>query len=206
MSQPVTIVFDLGKVLLDFDYSIAAKKVAARAKIKDDPMRFFTSQSELLLRYETGLVTSQRFFSEVCAATGYCGTFEEFSACFGDIFSEIMPMTQLQAELRRKGYATFIFSNTNEMAISHIRASFPFFKNFDGYVYSYEHRAMKPDPALYEVVEQATGRRGHDLVYIDDRPENVETGAARGWRTICHESPQQTIPTLRAMLPGLDGA
>lgn len=32
MNKPEVVVFDLGKVLVDFDYSIAARKIAAQAE------------------------------------------------------------------------------------------------------------------------------------------------------------------------------
>ena len=43
------------------------------------------------------------------------------------------------------------------------------------------------------------GKRGADLIYIDDRPENIETGKVRGWRTVLHETPQKTRQALVAM-------
>jgi HAD superfamily hydrolase (TIGR01509 family) len=78
------------------------------------------------------------------------------------------------------------------MAVEHVRLNFPFFKNFDDYILSYEVGAMKPQPKIYEAMEAMTGKRGADLIYIDDRPENIEAGAARGWRAILHEHPEQT--------------
>ncbi len=58
-------------------------------------------------------------------------------------------MIALHAELRGRGVPTYIFSNTNDLAIEHIRRNFPFFKNFVGYIYSYEIGAMKPDARIY---------------------------------------------------------
>ena len=104
----------------------------------------------------------------------------------------IEPMVELQATLRGQGTPTYIFSNTNDLAVGHIRQSFPFFSNFDGYIFSYEHGAMKPQPKLYEVVERDCGYRKGDILYLDDRPENVEAGAARGWQVILHESAEKT--------------
>jgi HAD superfamily hydrolase (TIGR01509 family) len=106
-------------------------------------------------------------------------------------------MVALHSQLRAKGYPTFIFSNTNDMAIEHIRQRFPFFANFDGYIFSYEHGSMKPDHKLYEVVEKQTGHKGDSLLYLDDRPENIEAGAARGWQTILQVSPEDTIARIK---------
>ena len=190
--SPKLVVFDLGKVLVDIDYAIAARKIAARGIMPAEQIKKFLDQSPLLFRYETGLLTNEQFYAEVCAATGFCGSLEEFSGFFSDIFVPIEPMVQLQAALRRSGIPTYIFSNTNELAVTHIRQSFPFFSNFDGYIYSFEHGAMKPDPRLYEVVERLACRRGAEILYLDDRSENIAAGAARGWQVLLQESPDNT--------------
>lgn len=192
-------VFDLGKVLLDFDYAIAARALAARGHMVADEIWRFMLRTPLLLRYETGEVTTDKFFQEICAATGYRGTAEEFAECFGGIFSPIQPMVDLHTALRARGLPTFIFSNTNELAVRHIRRNFPFFHHFEGYILSYEHGALKPDHPLYEVVERQTGRRGAELLYIDDRPENIATADQRGWRVILQENPEKTLAQVRQL-------
>ncbi len=187
-----TVVFDLGKVLLDFDYSIAARKIAARCKLLPHQIRTFIDHSPLLYQFETGLLTNAQFFQEVCASSGFSGTFDEFCGFFADIFVPIEPMVELHAAFRRKGIPTYIFSNTNELAMSHIRRNFPFVANFDGYILSYEHRAMKPDHKIYEVVERISGFRGPEIFYHDDRAENIAAGAERGWQVLLQESPEKT--------------
>jgi FMN phosphatase YigB (HAD superfamily) len=191
------VVFDLGKVLVDFDYRIAVRRIAARSKMTPEELGHHMMQSPLLLDYETGLLTSEEFYERVRAGTGFEGGFEEFGNLFGDIFVPIESMVQLHASLRQQGHPTYIFSNTNELAVRHIRRNFPFFTNFDGYVLSYEHHAMKPDAKLYEVVERQSGRRGANVLYLDDRPENTDAGAARGWQVILHESPEKTAAALK---------
>ncbi len=187
------VVFDLGKVLLDFDYGFAARRFASRATAPPEAIRLALDQSPLLYRFETGQLTNAEFFAEVQRATGFQGDLDEFAAIFGDIFTPITPMVELNDRLRSRGIPTFIFSNTNDLAITHVRRVFPFFENFTGYVYSHEHKAMKPDARIYEVVERVTGRSGGELLYIDDRAENVAAGRERGWRAILHESPETTI-------------
>ena len=192
MRQPSLIAFDLGKVLLDFDYSIAGRRVAAQTKLSDSAVQAFLDHSPLLYRFETGLMTQQDFFEEVRRQTGFRGSFEQFGGFFADIFWEIPPMIELQAALRRRGIPTYIFSNTNDLAIGHIRRCFPFFANFEGYILSYEVKAMKPDPRIYEALEQMTGKRGAEIFYLDDRPENVAAGAARGWQVLLHSDPEKS--------------
>jgi FMN phosphatase YigB (HAD superfamily) len=192
------VVFDLGKVLVDFDYSIAARKIAARSARPPENLHGSLGSSPLLVEYESGRLTREQFFAAVREAVDFRGTLEEFGGFFADIFTEIPPMIELHAALRRQKIPAYIFSNTNDLAIEHIRRNFPFFKDFDGYIFSHEVGAMKPTAKIYEALEALTGKRGADLVYIDDRPENIVAGAARGWRTILHESPEKTRATLNA--------
>ncbi len=199
MPRPLVVVFDLGKVLLDFDYGIASRKIAARGNLAAEAVKQFIDHSPLLFRYETGLLTKAQFFGEICSATGFCGALEEFSEFFSDIFVPIDPMIALQADLRRTGIPTFIFSNTNELAVEHVRKKFSFFNNFDGYILSYEHGAMKPDSKLYEVVEKKSGRSRSEILYLDDRPENIAAGAARGWQVILQESPEKSRSAIASL-------
>lgn len=200
MRKPEVAVFDLGKVLVHFDFSIAARKLATCCQMTSaETMQALIDQSPLLYRYETGSISKEQFYKEVCAATGYCGEFAQFSTDFGDIFAPIDEMINLHARLRSNRVPTFIFSNTNDLALAHIRRHYPFFAYFDGYVFSFEHGAMKPAHKLYEVVEKVTGRKGSQILYLDDRLENIETGRARGWQTIHHQEPAESIAVVEKL-------
>jgi FMN phosphatase YigB (HAD superfamily) len=197
--QPLFI-FDLGKVLVDFDYSIAVRKLAARSsRPSSQSLHDFLGTSPLLVEYESGRLNRQQFFQALHQAVGFHADFslEEFGGYFADIFTAMPGTIALHAELRRRGFKTYIFSNTNDLAVEHIRRNFPFFGNFDGYILSYEVGGMKPQTEIYEAMERLAGRRGADLVYLDDRPENIAAGAARGWRAILHESSEKSRGTLQ---------
>lgn len=194
MKTPSVVVFDLGKVLVDFDYNIAVNRIAARCNGHNcDLWKMVTPDARLLIDFETGNLTTEQFFSEVQKTAGYAGQLAEFCTSFADIFSPIEPMIEFNERLRRRGIPTYIFSNTNPLAADHIRKQFPFFNNFTDYILSYEHRSMKPDARIYEVIEEKTGKRGPDILYIDDRQENIDAGAKRGWQTILQETPEKTL-------------
>jgi FMN phosphatase YigB (HAD superfamily) len=183
------VVFDLGKVLVDFDDNIAVTRIAARSTLPPAEVKRLFYHSYLLVDYESGRLTRQDFFKEVRKVAGFRGTIGEFGEFFADIFTPISPMIELHAGLRQRGVPTYLFSNTNDLAVEYIRRKFSFFRDFDGYIFSYEVKAMKPDAKIYEALEKLAGRRGADILYIDDCPENVAAGAARGWGTILHETP-----------------
>jgi FMN phosphatase YigB (HAD superfamily) len=199
MTLPKVVIFDLGKVLVDFDYSIAIRRIAARGRVTIQELTRFITSAPLLFDYEKGRMTSEEFYKKVCNITGFKGDFEEFSLAFGDIFTPIELMVALHASLRTQGVPTFILSNTNDLAVRHIRRSYPFFTDFQGYILSYEHGVMKPEPKIYEVAERVCGHLGAEILYIDDRPENITAAAARGWQVILQEMPEKTAAEVQRL-------
>lgn len=194
---PNVAVFDLGKVLLHFDYAIAAARFQQRCSKPAAIIQEAIDQSPLLHQFETNQLSTEEFFAALKSTTGFAGNLEEFSDIFCDVFSPIEPMISVHAELRERGVPTYIFSNTNFLQIGHIRRQFGFFQNFDGYILSCEHGVMKPDHRLYEVVERITGRRGGEILYVDDRLENVVAGQERGWRAIHFTNPDEAVRLIR---------
>jgi FMN phosphatase YigB (HAD superfamily) len=199
MQTPSIVVFDLGKVLLDFDYRIAARRIAGHCRLDWPTVQKFLVSTPLLHRYETGLLTRLEFFEAVCQETGFAGTATEFGAFFADIFWPIEPMVELHAELHRQGLPTYIFSNTNDLAMEHINRNFEFMKDFNAHILSYEVRAMKPDAKIYEVLEEVSDRQGAEILYLDDRQENVDAGAARGWQVILQTTPENSRARMREL-------
>ncbi len=196
--KPKAVVFDLGKVLLHFDWMRAARKLAAQSAISAEEMLSSLDYTHEVIQYELGKISSREFFEHARRALRFTGTFEQFAPTFADIFSEIPEIIGLHADLRQRGVPTFVFSNTNELAANHVRVNYPFFAHFTGYVFSFEHGAMKPDARLYEVVERLSGCRGGELLYIDDLAKNIEAGRARGWQVILQENPAKTVAAVRA--------
>jgi len=70
----------------------------------------------------------------------------------------------------------------------------------DDYVFSFEQGVLKPHERIYQIVEQRSGCREREILFLDDKAENVEAGAGRGWQTICHTSPEKSIPLVRELI------
>ena len=201
MTAPRLVAFDLGKVLVDFDYGIAAQKISARGTRPVEEVRVLIEGSTLLYRFEIGVLTEQEFFDEVRKGTGFQGTFEEFAPYFSEIFFAMEPMIDLQAKLRERGIPNCILSNTNPLAVEYIRRAFPFFGGFDAYFFSYEQGSMKPDSKIYEAVERHFKAKGTEILYLDDRLENIEAALARGWDAIQHLTVEESLRQVAKRIP-----
>jgi HAD superfamily hydrolase (TIGR01509 family) len=197
MNSIPVVVFDLGKVLLDFDYTRVFRRFSDAGGPAPDTVRQVLMESSLLAEYESGQLDSAAFYRRLRSELSLTLDYAAFRASFADIFSPIPEMIAAQANLRARGVPTFVLSNTNEIAVSHIRERYPFFHRFDGYALSHEVGAMKPATPIYEALEARARRTGSDLVYLDDLELNVAAAIARGWRALVHTSPQTSLEFLR---------
>lgn len=197
-AKPATVmVFDLGKVLVNFDWMIVINKFSKRTGKSLADFQQLLSNPQLLLDYETGLITSSEFYQRVRDLLGYQESMDTFKEDFCDMFTEIPAMTSLQKSIREHGIPTYILSNTNELAIEFIESHFPFFKNFDGYIYSYAEKSMKPEPAIYLAMENLCGTSGSDILFLDDNQANVDGARALGWQAYLHTSPESSAQIIK---------
>ena len=183
MQTPEVVVFDLGKVLLDFDYDIAIRRFTERSNVGIDKVRELINSS-VQYDYESGKITTDEFFSYVRNGAGFQGGRSEFVDFFSDIFSPMEMMINFFKRVKKAGLPVCVFSNTNEIAIQYISKHCSFYNDFDFYVLSFQEKGMKPDEPIYRVVEKKTMKSGEAILYIDDRLENIETGNRLGWQTV----------------------
>ncbi len=195
-----TVIFDLGNVLLAFDFAIAAKQIARHSIRSAEDIQSLIDQSALLHQFERGEISQQQFFHEIARSCDYQADFDTFCLDFSDIFSAIDPMIQFMRSLKERHVPCVVFSNTNAMAVDWIRKTYSFFNEFDHYCLSYEHGVMKPDPEIYHQVESLTGLKGQSLFFIDDRAENIETCLRLGWTGQIHTDRKETIAKVNAWL------
>lgn len=192
------VVFDLGNVLVDVVHARASEALSKFCPAGPRLLEETIITSPLLHRIERGEIEAESFFRELAAHASCSAPPETLRAAFCDIFVPVPEMIAVNARLRAQGTRTYLFSNTSVLHFEYVKRNHAFMSEFDGYFLSYEIRCMKPDEPIYAAVERGTGLTGSAIVYIDDREENVEAAARRGWRAIHHISPAATVERLRA--------
>ncbi|MGV6825720.1 MAG: HAD-IA family hydrolase [bacterium] len=75
-------------------------------------------------------------------------------------------------------------SNDVSSWASGLRQRFQLDHWFDGYVISADVGARKPDPAIYQVLLERAAANAIDCIFVDDKPENLETARSLGMITI----------------------
>lgn len=90
--------------------------------------------------------------------------------------------------LRRKGVPVFALTNFGRHSFDEAVPKMDFLQEFDRAYVSGRMGVIKPDPRIYQMVEDDCGILPQALLFADDKAENVAAAAARGWRTHQFES------------------
>ncbi len=89
---------------------------------------------------------------------------------------------RLMRTLRAKGVANYALSNFGAETFAMGEVKHPFLTEFDARFISAHLGVNKPDAAIYAAVEAAVPFAPSELVFVDDKAENIAAAHARGWR------------------------
>jgi putative hydrolase of the HAD superfamily len=100
-------------------------------------------------------------------------------------------------DLVAAGYPLALLSNA-PAEVAEVVADLPVARAFEHCAFSCFLGAAKPDPGCYQAVLGMLGARPADVVFIDDRPENIAAAAALGIRGVPFSTPPQARAALAA--------
>jgi len=103
---------------------------------------------------------------------------------------EIPHSIKLLRALRDKGVPVFALSNFGVGSFEYAQTIYPVLSEFDRPYISGYMQVVKPDHQIYRMVEEDSGIAPGALLFADDRTDNVEIAASRGWQTHLFAGPQ----------------
>ncbi len=190
------IIFDLGKVLLHFDFGRGYRALAERCPHAacDIPARIDTA---LVDRFETGRIGPREFFSEFARQIEFRAGYDEFCEIWNGIFTETLISEDMLESLARR-YRLQLLSNTNAIHFEMIRRKYPMLRHFHDLVLSYEVGAVKPQAEIYREAVRRAGCRPEECFYTDDIARFVDAARALGIDAVQFHSPGQLKQELTA--------
>jgi len=174
------VVLDLGNVLIDFDYNIAAKRIAEISDTSADEAFAVFFDSPLAGLFEEGRISPQDFFVKVKETLNLPLEYERFLPIWNEIFylsRENLKVYDLAKSLKND-YRLALLSNVDILHLEYLKDKFPVFDAFDAIIASCELKMKKPDPRIYQKTLEALGVQPEHTFYTDDRPELIQ-GARR---------------------------
>jgi len=180
MKNNKVILFDLGRVLFDFDHMIAARRMQKFCTFSDQELYNLFFDSALTDLYERGRISSHEFYQRVKDQIRADISYELFASLWSEIFTPKQDMFEL-LQLLRNDFELYLVSNVNELHFSHLKKHFPqYFKFFRHMFLSYELGMRKPDREIYEHIIKHIQKPPSSIVYVDDRVELIEPAQALG--------------------------
>lgn len=178
------IVFDLGNVLIPFDYQIMINRLdQLKEGLGKRFMEHYKLNYSIHRSFERGDIKEDDFLEIMLESCERALDKETFCRYYSEIFTENKEVTALLPELK-KSYKLVLLSNTNGIHREYGYKHYEFFKNFDKLILSHEVGAVKPEPEIYKAVERFTGLPAEEHIFIDDVSDYAEGARKMGWDAI----------------------
>ncbi|MGB6222335.1 HAD family hydrolase [Haloferula sp.] len=179
----MTFLFDIGKVLLDFDFETSLRRLLPPGTPDSEIDQRLDRMLERKDEFESGHVSPDDYIPWALDVLGHGITHEAFTEAWQNIFTPNPPMWRIVEKLHADGHRLILFSNTNAIHCPWIFENYEIFSKFESGVLSFEVGAIKPEEKIYHHAIEAHGLTPTETLYIDDLPANIETGRQLGFRT-----------------------
>jgi glucose-1-phosphatase len=194
------LLFDLGRVVLDIDFSKVVASWAGHAGCEPSHLAGRFSPDEAWRRHERGEISDAAFFESLRASLAIDITDIQFLEGWNAIFAGEMP--GIGAMLARAGtrLPLYAFSNTNGAHVEHFsRAYAGVLGHFREIYLSSTIGLRKPEAAAYDHVVKAIGVPASRILFFDDSAENVAGARERGLSAVHVRSPDDIATALAAL-------
>ncbi len=195
-----TVIFDIGNVLMKFDFFPMMHRLFEDQKIIDAVVENYFS-SGLWQKLDLGLADEEQFLSEAIAAAPDLE--KEIRLTFQHVpeslIREAFAVPWVQ-NLKDRGYRVLYLSNYSVPIMKMGPEAFSFLPLMDGGVFSCDVHLCKPDPEIYRTLQKKYDLDFSTCVFLDDTVPNLEEAGRQGLRTIHVQNHQQAAADLEQLL------
>ncbi|WP_172297528.1 HAD family phosphatase [Pseudoruegeria sp. HB172150] len=189
MAAIEAVVFDIGNVLMNWDPEGYYDRTFGRDRREE--LFAAVDLDGMNIRSDLG-----EDIADLTAETAalHPGFAEEILAWSNDWMEMAKPdvpgtATLLRA-LKERGMPVFALSNFGIRTLEMAETAYPVLTEFDRRYISGHLGMVKPDAAFYAHLETDSGVSPETILFTDDRPDNIEAAAARGWQVHLFEGPE----------------
>jgi putative hydrolase of the HAD superfamily len=189
-------------VVFDFSGVIMSKNVPQIAQFT--AQSFGATQTEAfeafkqLKEYESKGGNEEQFWSDYAQSKHKKlppDWFDQLNKVRIEAISEIPGMTNLVKDLQRQGFRTPLLSNGKRQ--TQVKQELGYYSLFHPVILSSKLRMKKPDPEIYQVLLKELKLKPGEILFVDNKKENVDTAKALGMDGIVFFDTQQLIQELK---------
>src|SRR5262245_31494305 len=176
------LLFDLGRVVLDIDFSRAIACWARHAGCEPEAIvARYVRDNEAYRRHEIGQISDEAYFASLRTSLGIGISDAPFLEGWNAIFAGEMPDIAQLLPRAAKHMPLYVFSNTNRPHVEYFSKEYAgLLGHFEELYLSSSIGLRKPDGKAFDHVVKEIGVPAERIVFFDDLQENVEGARARG--------------------------
>ena len=186
-AHPVrAVLFDYGKVLSNAEDPTAWASLVALGGVPEQ--RFHDAYWAYRHDYDRHTLNSDAYWRAVAAKIGITlsdtqtARLKELDV---DVWTNMNDrMVAFAQNLQRAGVRTGLLSNIGDAMAQGIIARLPWLSGFYHCTWSYALSLAKPEPAIYLKTAEALDTPPQNILFIDDREDNIAAAAKLGFQTI----------------------
>lgn len=171
------IIFDLGGVLLKYNPQEIMNDLFDESQ-RDEVVRLMGAMHKMWLTVDKGLLSPQAA-AEKLAESFDKNIVTKFTQEVPKRFKPMDGGVDILKKIKEKGYKTYILSNLSQVAYDSI-SSYDFLKEFDGAIFSYQHKSVKPESEIYQALLTTYGLNPEECLFIDDLDVNIQAAKDHG--------------------------
>ena len=175
------VVFDVGRVLYQWQLRTLFEKLIADR----DELDWFLANvvtEEWHFEHDRGRPLAEMIPERIALFPDYAAHIRAYGARFNETIPGPVEGTHdIVRRLSSAAVPLYCLTNFGHEFWAGFRPTEPLFDLFDDIVVSGTEKVVKPDPRIYQIVEQRSGRTGDALFLTDDNPDNIDAAKARGW-------------------------
>lgn len=194
------LLFDLGRVVLDIDFSKAIACWAGHAGCAPQAIVARYVRDEAYRLHEVGRISDEAYFESLRASLGIGISDVQFLEGWNAIFAGEMPGIAHLLPRAANHLPLYAFSNTNRPHVEYFSREYAgLLGHFRELYLSSSIGLRKPDAEAFDHVVQEIGVPAERIVFFDDLAENVEGARARGLKAVHVTSTADVANALAAL-------
>jgi putative hydrolase of the HAD superfamily len=138
--------------------------------------------------YDRGELTGVDYWHKVAESAGATFTSNQIIQLIDadvELWTRLnVPMVDWAQRLQAAGIRTGILSNIGDAMTDGLLRKFDWLSGFDHHIWSYRLLLAKPEAAIYAAAAEGLQTPPGHILFIDDRPENIDAARAYGMQAI----------------------
>lgn len=176
------VVFDVGKVLVEWDMRLLFAKLIAEPERLDWFLGTVVTQ-DWHFEHDAGRDLAEMVSARKAEFPGHDDLLDAYATRFGETIPGNVPGTHaIVRELAERGLPLFAITNFASPFWRDYRAGEPLFDLFGDIVVSGDEKLAKPDAAIFELAARRFGHVPGAMLFIDDNAANIESAQGLGWQ------------------------